>query len=170
MSEHPPLSAPCLTALAALEKDPLEVPPGVAAHLRSCLACSEARILLLALEEAPEVEVPLGYFEGLGFRILRKLPARRAGLRASAGFWLMAAGLMVALGLGATGFYLGRAARPPLVEASLPKAPADPGEPPPESPFSESTDALSQLSTLSPQAAEKALSRLQAQPPSHSGM
>ena len=168
-SERPAITPPCLAALAALEIDPLTLSASVEAHLRRCSPCSEARILLLAMEEAPEVAVPQGYFEGLGNRILRKLPSRRAGLRASAVVWLLAAGLLLALGLGTTGFYLGRAARAPMVEASLPQPLLDPSEQANEAPFSETEDPLSQLSTLSPAEAESALKRLQATPPARSG-
>jgi hypothetical protein len=161
---HPP-SGPCLTALAALEQDALDLPATVAAHLRVCPTCSEARVLLLALQDCPKVEVPGGYYEGLSFRILRKLPSRRAGLGRPAAFWLAAAALLAALGLGGTGFFMGRAMRAPMVEAAQPKGFADAIDPQIETPFVETEDALTQLDQLSPQQAEEALQRLQAVKP-----
>ena len=169
-SERSSPRIPCQTALAALESDALNLADPMAAHILRCPACSEARILLLALEEAPEVEVPEGYFEDLGFRILRKLPARRARQLPSAGYWLLAAGLITALGLGVTGFYMGRAARAPMVEASLPRPLLDSAEQQSEAPFAEGEDPLSQLSALSPAEAESALQRLQGPPRSRPGM
>jgi predicted anti-sigma-YlaC factor YlaD len=162
---HPP-SGPCLTALAALEQDALALPEAVAAHLQRCPTCSEARVLLLSLQDCPEVEVPQGYYAGLSFRILRKLPSRRAGLARPAAFWLAAAGLLAALGLGGTGFFMGRAMRAPMVEASQPKGLADAIDAQVETPFVETEDALTQLDRLNPQQAEEALQRLQAVKPS----
>jgi hypothetical protein len=152
---------PCAAAQAALEADPLSLPPAVAAHLRACPACSEARILWLAMAEVEPVEAPAGYFEGLGFRILRKLPARPVALKRRAALWLTAAALIGALGVGLTGFFAGRAVRAPLVEAAQPRSLAEPQA---ETPFAEpdSEDALSELSTLTPEEAEAALQRLQA--------
>jgi hypothetical protein len=167
-NRHSP-STLCPAALAALEKNPLDLPASVEAHLRGCPACSEAQVLWLALEEAPEGEAPAGYFEGLGFRILRKLPTRRGGLRRSAAFWLAAAGLLAALGLGATGFFLGRAMRAPLVEASQPKGWVEALDPQTETPFVDAEDPLTQLTNLSPRQAEAALARLQAPAPSAPG-
>jgi len=167
MTTPRPISPTCLPVLAALEEDPLTLSAPVEAHLRGCPSCSEARIFWLALEEAPEVEVAPGYFEGLPFRILRKLPARRSGLPRAAAFWLAAASLLAALGLGTTGFYLGRAVRTPMVEAALPRVPAETLEGS-ETPFFETEDALTQFSRLTPRAAEEALQRLQQAKPAPS--
>ena len=168
MNSERPIPVSCQTALAALELAPLELPEPVQAHVRTCLACAEARVLWLALEEAPEVEVAPDYFAGLSFRILRKLPAGKV-VRHSASFWLAAAGLLAALGLGATGFYLGQAVRQPMVEAAQPKPLAEPLEGSNETPFYETEETLTQLSDLSPQQAETALLRLQGQEPASAG-
>lgn len=167
MTSLPPISAHCLEAQTALEQDPLALPAAVEAHVRTCMACSELRILWLAMEEAPEVAVAPGYFEDLGFRILRKLPSRSGGARRTAALWLAAAALVGAVGLGATGFYLGRAVRVPMVEAAQPR-PAVEATETNETPFFETEDALSQLSNLSPEAADRALQRLEAAKPAAS--
>ena len=160
MPERPTLQPACLEAFAALERDPLLLPAGVERHLGTCQACSEARVWLLAMEEAPPVDAPQGYFEGLPYRLSRKLPARRAGIGRTAAVWLAAAALMAALGLGATGFYLGQATH-------APKGVADTLDPSAETPFQEAEDPVNQLSELSPAEMEAALQRLQASPPSH---
>ena len=162
MPELPPLSPSCQAALAAMEENPLELPEAVEAHLDVCPPCSEARVIWLSMEDNPEILAPAGYFEGLAYRIQRKLPARRKGLSRPIGIWLAAAGLLVALGLGTTGFFLGRAVRTPMVEASQPKSLVDTLEAQPETPFYESEDPVTQLSDLTPQEAELAFQRLQA--------
>ena len=160
-SDLPQLPVPCQTALAALEADALLLPAPVRLHLLDCPACSEARVLLLALEDAPPVAVPEGYFEDLGLRILRKLPARRTPLKQRATLWLAAALVIAALGVGVTGFFMGRAVRAPLVEASLPKSLPEHPDPQAETPFAEADDPVSQLSSLTPEEAEASLQRLQ---------
>lgn len=160
--ENPPLPAPCTLALAALERDVRELPAEVAAHIRHCPPCAEARILWLALEESVAPEVPAGYFEALPFRIQRKLPARRAALKQRAVLWLVAAGLVGAVGMGTTGFFMGRAVRRPMVEAALAKELPEHPDAQAETPFAESEDAVGQLSGLSAAEAEQALQRLQA--------
>jgi hypothetical protein len=165
MSEQPTLKPECAAAFAALERDPLELPAEVERHLRICPPCAEAQVLLLALAEAPEVAVPQGYFQGLGFRIMRKLPGRRAGMSARAGYWLAAAGLLAALGLGATGFFMGRAAQPPMVEAAQPKGQADSLDQPLETPFTETEDPATRLTDLDPKDAERALQTLKVPAP-----
>ena len=169
MPEHPTLPTACTQASEALERDPLQLPALVEAHLRTCLSCSEARVFLLAMVDDPPVDVPQGYFEGLGYRILRKLPARRAAINRTTGMWLAAAALMAALGLGATGFFMGQATRAPLVEAAQPRGVADTLDPSAETPFLEAEDPVNQLSELSPREAETALERLQAAPSAATG-
>jgi len=166
MPEQPNLNPDCAQALEALARDPLAPGAGVEAHLGVCLPCSEARVFLLAMEEAPAVAAPDGYYATLPFRILRKLPGRRAGAGVSpnAGRWLAAAAILAALSLGATGFFLGKAAKAPVVEAAQPKGVADALEQPVETPFAEADDPVVQLSDLSPKEAEKALKRLQSAP------
>lgn len=151
---------PCQQALNAIEADPLELPEDVLAHLLACAACSEARLQWLALEEAPAVLAPAGYFEHLPQRILRKLPSRRLnGSRHHTLLWLAAAGLALALGVG--GYLAGRVQRAPMVEASLP---TDLSDLMPETPFDEGDDVLSQLSDLNPKDAEAVLQRLESRP------
>jgi len=112
------------------------------------------------------VAVPQGYFATLPFRVLRKLPGRRAGsgFTPHAGRWLAAAAFLAALGLGTTGFFMGKAAKAPVVEAAQPKGLADTLEQPLETPFAEADDPVVQLSDLSPKEAETALKRLQSAP------
>jgi hypothetical protein len=163
----PTLPAPCATALAALEGHALEVSPAVEAHLRRCPACAEARVLLLALEDSPPCAAPEGYFEALPYRILGKVAPRRPNAKRQAALWLMAAGLVGALGMGATGFFLGRAVRQPVVEASQPHGLPDTLDAQSETPFTDDDDALSRLSDLSAADAEAALTRLQATQTQH---
>ena len=150
----------CLEALAAIETDPLELPPSVEAHVARCTTCSEARVAWLAMEDAPPALAPAGYFEHLPDRILMKLPARpRKGVLPPA-LWALAAGLLLAVGAG--GFMVGRANRPPLAEATL--APAPQGLPgsQPETPFLENDDSMTQLHRMNPQEAKALLDRLDA--------
>jgi hypothetical protein len=150
----------CQRALAAIEADPLDLPPGVRTHLRGCAACTEARVQWLAQEEAPAVLVPAGYFERLPDRVLRKLPTRRLGaLRNHPWLWLAAAGLALALGVG--GFLAGRVQRTPVAEASLAKPSLDATELISDTPFKETDDVMSQFSSLSPQDAEAVIKRLE---------
>ncbi len=158
-----PIPEPCQQALNAIEAEPMELPADVLVHLRTCVACSEARVQWLAQAEAPDVLAPAGYFEQLPQRVLRKLPARRLkGSYHPTLLWLAAAGLALALGMG--GYLAGRVQRTPLVEASLEPTPADLSELLPETPFAEGEDVLSQLSELSPKDAEAVLRRLESTP------
>lgn len=164
MSEPLPIPEACSQVLAAILVDPLDPGPEVEAHLRHCLACSEARVAFLAQEEAPLALAPAGYFERLPGRILDKLPAaRRQGSSTRHFYWGAAAALLLAVG--ATAFWVGRANRTPLVEASLPKAPVEVQESLPETPFQDHEDAVTQLSTLSQEDAEAVLRALSAPRP-----
>ena len=70
----------------------------------------------------PGALAPAGYFDRLPDRILRKLPVRQALHHRVRPFtWAAAAALLVAVGAGA--FWVGRANRTPLVEATLPRQP-----------------------------------------------
>jgi hypothetical protein len=164
MPEQPNLNADCALALEALGRNALELEAGVEAHLDRCPPCSEARVLLLAMEETPAVAAPQGYYEGLPYRIMRKLPGRRASVNPHAGRWLAAAALLGALGLGTTGFFMGKASQAPVVEAAQPRGLADSLDQTVETPFAEADDPVAQLSELSPKEAETALKRLQAAP------
>ena len=161
MSQPLPLPEACSQALAAILLDPLEPGPEAEAHMKHCLACAEARVAYLALEEFPQVLAPAGYFERLPGRILDKLPTpRRQPSSTRRLYWGTAAALLLAVG--ATAFWAGRANRTPLVEASLPKASVEVQEVPTETPFQDHEDAVTQLSTLSPEDAEAVLRTLSA--------
>jgi hypothetical protein len=145
-----PIPESCSVVLAAIERDPLT--PGTEAerHLKACPACAEARVLFLSQEETPEVLAPAGYLDRLPGRVLRKLPTRpglsRRHLRSLG--WAVAAMLLMAVGAGA--FWAGRANRPPLVEATMPK-PADTVEIAiPDEPFHDRDEEAAQIQSLSP--------------------
>ena len=159
MSER---SQACLAALAAIERDPLDLPPAEAAHVARCPACAEARVQWLALEEAPQALAPAGYFDQLPGRILGKLPARPIRRDQHRWLWAMAAALLVAVGAG--GFLLGRVNRGPMVEATLAPAGQDLAPPQvlPETPFHLDDDDLSQVRQLSPEAAKALINRMDA--------
>jgi hypothetical protein len=147
----------CVATLKAIEADPLNLNAAALAHVRTCVACAEARVHWLAQEDAPHALAPAGYFDRLPERILRKLPTRRYNPFTSHGLlWAAAAVVIVAAGL--SGFMAGRANRTPVVEA---KAPAEFRDVMPDTPFQDSEDALSQLDALSPEEAETVLKRLE---------
>lgn len=154
-------SPACLEALAAIEKDPLALPPAVEAHLKVCTACSETRVNWLALEDMPPAQAPAGYFEHLPDRILMKLPAKVALRHRQPILWALAAALLAAVGVG--GFILGRANKQPLVEASLAPAPQEVTVSMPENPFGEAEDELTQLHRLTPEQARAIMDRLDPQ-------
>lgn len=157
-----PIPEACTRALEALEADPLELPVEVVAHLKACPACAEARVLWLAQQEEPSPLAPAGYFDRLPQRVLRKLPPPRTRRRIHPAL-LAAAGLMaVALGFG--GFWLGRAHRAPVVEATLPKPPAEVA-PATEAPFHEGESPYNELDQLSPEEAKALLERLESSTP-----
>lgn len=153
------LSPACEAALKALEADPLEPGAEAEAHLRTCAACREAQVMLLAQEEAPLPLVPAGYFERLPGRVVGKLqapkPARRPGL------WWMAAAAVLSVAVGTGAFLAGRANRTPLVEAE-----ARPVEPPPvAAPFHDSQDELGKLQNMKPEEVQELLRQLQTEAP-----
>lgn len=149
----------CLEALAAIEVDPLDLPPEVEAHVKACAGCSETRVTWLAMEDAPAALAPAGYFDQLPGRVLRKLPSRpRAGNRQAA-LWALAAGLLMAVGFG--GFWLGRANRQPLVEATYTPSAAELPAALPETPFMEGEDEVAQLRGLPPEKADTVLQGLE---------
>lgn len=149
----------CRLTLAAVEANPLGPGPDAEAHMKTCTACSEARVIYLAQEEAPQALAPAGYFERLPRRILGKLPARSGlHLHTRRFYWGTAAALLLAVGTAA--FWVGRANRAPLVEAGLPHMPAEVQELAPDSPFQDSEDAVTQLSTLSQEDADAVIRSL----------
>lgn len=155
-----PIDDACRQALAALEADPLDLPPEAETHLRHCPACAETRVLWLAQEDAPAVLVPAGYFDRLPERVLRKLPSRSRRSRAL--FWAAAAALVGAAALG--GFWAGRMNRTPVVEATGPKPVVDFQEIPTESPFIDGEDPLLTLQDMKPEDSKALLKRLDRKP------
>lgn len=140
------LSPDCEAALAALQNDPLDLPAEVEAHLRACAPCREARIVLLAQEEAPLPLAPAGYFERLPGRILGKLPAKRAlrPLRP----WMLAAAAVLLLAVSGISFFAGRA-NPATPVAKAETAPSvDQKAIQSTLPFQDSQDDLGRLKEL----------------------
>jgi hypothetical protein len=152
MTQPPAFPETCSHTMAAVQVDPLEPGFEAEAHLRTCRACAETRVAYLAQEDVPGALAPAGYFDRLPDRILRKLPLRLALHQRVRPFtWAAAAVLLMAVGAGA--FWVGRANRAPLVEATLPRTPAEIQELP-DAPFQDhdeafSEDALTQLTALS---------------------
>jgi len=162
MSRTPmPLPDACRMALEAIQSDPLNLPTSVENHLGSCIACSEARVQWLAMEDSENVLTPAGYFETLPNRVLRKLPARPVQrLHAQPILWAAAAALILAAGLG--GFWFGRTSPQPSVVAS-----ATPDteilEALPEAPFNDADDTLTQLGSLSSEESKAVVKQLATQ-------
>lgn len=149
--------------LAALEADPLDLPPDVAELVRRDPALAELRVQWLALEEAPTPLAPAGYFERLPGRVVGKLPAlpRRLAVRSTPLLWAAAAAALLAIGTG--GFLAGRANRAPLVEAQAPvEAPNRYAVG--DTPFQESDDLLAQADQLSPEQLQALVKHLEAKP------
>ena len=157
-AEPLPLPETCLATLQAVEANPLQPGPAAEAHMQICTACSEARVAYLAQEETTLPLVPAGYFERLPGRVLGKLPVRTTASPSRKFYWGTAAALLLAVG--ATAFWVGRANRTPLVEASLPRAPQELTLVLADSPFQDPEDAVSQLTDLSPEDADAVMRAL----------
>lgn len=157
-----PLPEACAAAQAALERDALELSAADLAHVRACPACAEARVLWLAQEDAPATLTPAGYFERLPGRVAAKLPGRPKDGTLRPWLWA-AAGALLAAGL-AGGYLAGRATRPPVVEASLPRTAPEVHEDVPEAPFQEKDDVLSKVDELSPEQLKALMDKLNDQP------
>ncbi|NTV73779.1 MAG: hypothetical protein HGA66_06190, partial [Holophaga sp.] len=112
-----------------------------------------------AMEDAPAALAPAGYFEQLPGRVLRKLPSRPRAGNGHAALWALAAGLLMAVGFG--GFWLGRANRQPLVEATYTPSAAELPAALPETPFMEGDDEVAQLRGLPPEKAATVLEGLE---------
>jgi hypothetical protein len=153
------LPGACEAALDHIESDPLDLPAGTLDHLAACPSCSEARVHWLATLDVPVPLAPAGYFERLPARVLGKLPAPRTAARPR-GF-LAAAAAVLLLATAAGAFWAGRANQTPLVEASLPKAPADTREIDADAPFQEKDEILEPLQNLSPDEASALLKTLE---------
>jgi hypothetical protein len=148
--------------LAALEADPLNLPPDVAEAVRCDPALAELRVQWLAQEDAAAPLVPAGYFERLPGRVSGKLPGapRSLAARMTPLLWTAAAATLLAIGAG--GFMAGRANRAPLVEASAKPEPA--AYTVGDSPFQESDDLLLQAEKLTPEQVQAVVKRLEAKP------
>lgn len=148
--------------LAALEADPLDLPPDVAELVRRDPALAELRVQWLALDEAPTPLAPAGYFERLPGRILGKLPAqpRRLAVRSTPLLWAAAAVALLAIGTG--GFLAGRANRTPyqVVKSDPEPVKYSVGD----APFQESDDLLAQADQLTPEQLQALVKRLEAKP------
>ena len=142
------LPVACRQALAAIELNPLDLEAESSTHLQHCAACAETRVQWLAQEHVAQALAPAGYFENLPARVLRKLPARPKPVLARPYLWAAAAMLLGAATLG--GFMAGRANRNPVVEAGLPRTPAEIQEVNlPDAPFHEKEEVLTEMEQLS---------------------
>jgi hypothetical protein len=150
----------CQRALAEIEADPLELTAATAAHVAKCPACSETRIAWLAQEDA-EAVAPAGYFERLPGRILSKLPAGPRRRRPHLALWGLAAALLLAVATG--GFWVGRANRTPMVEATLTPPAVETRDALPDTPFLEGEEDYAQLPNLSPEQAQMVIERVSSQ-------
>ncbi len=157
-AEPLPLPEACLATLRDVEADALQPSPAAEAHMQICTACSEARVAYLAQEETALPLVPAGYFERLPSRVLGKLPVRTAPAQSRRFYWAAAAALLLAVGT--TAFWVGRANRTPLMEASLPRTPQEVPLVLPDSPFQDPEDAITQLTDLSPEDADAVMRAL----------
>jgi hypothetical protein len=157
-----PLSPQCEAALAAFQNDPLDLPAEVEAHVRACSACHEARIVLLAQEDAPLPLVPTGYFERLPSRIQGKLPQRRAGFTFKP--WMMAAAAALLVGVAGASFLAGRANRAPGIAQAEPLPQELKALPKSTLPFHDAQDDLSRLQDMTPEEAQALVERLEQDP------
>lgn len=167
MTQPLPIPEACSRTLDDIQVDPLESGSAAEAHMRICLACSEARVAYLAQEESPEALAPAGYFDRLPDRLLRKLPARPAlHRRVPPIAWAAAAVLLMAVGTGA--FWAGRANRTPYVEATLPQQPEamESAVSISDTPFHDREEDAAQVQTLTPEEMKALLKRLDAPPSS----
>lgn len=157
MNQPVPAPEACNRTLNAVLVDPFDPGSDAEAHMRTCRACSEARVAYLAQEEAPEVLAPMGYFERLPERVLRKLPARPALHRRIPPLtWAAAAALLLAVGGGA--FWAGLANRTPYVEAARQPEIVEGAES--DTPFHDHEEDAAQVQTLDPDEMKALLKRL----------
>jgi len=161
MSEPLLIPEACTRTLTAVEANSLDPGAEAEGHLQICRACAESRVAYLAQEEVPLALTPAGYFERLPGRILGKLPASPRRHSPVRFYWGAAAALLLAVG--ATAFWVGRANRSPLVEASLPQPLVEIQEVSSETPFQDHEDAVSQLSNLSQEDADAVIRALSSQ-------
>ncbi len=159
-----PLPEACARAMAALEADPLEPGREAEAHARGCSACAEARVMLLAQDDASLPLAPAGYFEALPGRVLRKLPAAKVRRPLPTWIWAAAAALLVAGGLG--GYLAGHATTVPTVAPMAQQIqPADLGSAQDRAlPFHDRDEDMAEVGGLSPSEMKALVSTLDADP------
>ena len=165
MTQLPPIPESCSRTLEAVLLDPLEPGAEAEAHMRTCRACSEARVAYFAQEDCPEVLAPADYFDRLPDRILRKLTIRRPLHHQVRPFaWVAAAALLMAVGTGA--FWAGRANRTPFVEATLPRQPEviETSATGSDTPFRDPEEDAVQIQALTPEEMRALLKHLEAPP------
>jgi hypothetical protein len=149
--------------MEAVLVDPLEPGTEAEAHMRTCPACSEARVAYLAQEDCPEVLAPAGYFDRLPDRVLRKLPVRRPLHNRMLPFtWIAAAALLMAVGTGA--FWAGRANRTPFVEATRQPEVIETSTTLSDTPFHDPEEDAVQIQALTPEEMQALLKHLKAPP------
>lgn len=163
-----PLPEACARAMAALEADPLEPGSEAEAHVRSCPACAEAQVMLLAQEDASLPLAPAGYFEALPGRVLRKLPVAKARRRLPPWLWAAAAALLMAAGLG--GYLAGRTTAVPTIAPMAQQIqPADLGTQDRTLPFHDKDEDMAEVGGLSPSEMKDLVSTLNAEAPPTKG-
>lgn len=161
-AELQPMPDICARVLDRVATDPLDPGAEAEAHLRSCPACAEARVMLLAQEEAPAALAPAGYFEALPSRVVRKLPVAKAPRRLPGWLWAAAAAVLVAASVG--GFLAGRATpAPPVLQPMAQQTqPADALPQDRALPFQDRDEDLAELGGLSPDEMKALVSSLDA--------
>lgn len=164
MNEQP-LSPNCEAALAAFQHDPLDLPAEVESHVRTCTACAEARIVLLAQEDAPMPLVPAGYFERLPGRVLGKLPQRRSTVLLRP--WMLASAAALLVAVGGISFMAGRANQAAPVAAELTPQDAQTIQKS-TLPFHDAQDKLGTLQEMSPEEAKALVEQLEKESPRRS--
>ena len=152
MKEHSSqLPTACVTALAQIMADPLDLPEATELHVLQCQGCAEARVVWLAQAEAPPALAPAGYFEALPGRVLAKLPPPSRRSARHAFFWAAAAAFLLLVGTG--GFFLGQRGRTPVTEATLTPPAQENDEILPDTPFQDGEEDA----TLTPEELQKVL-------------
>jgi hypothetical protein len=148
----------CQDALRAIEGDPINIGPDALEHVSTCRACSEARVLWLAQEDFDHAwtlghQAPAGYFEALPGRMLRKLPASSAGLQTKRLLLASAASLamLIAIGIGAGGYLLGRHDQTPVIFLEAVNPPKDFQDLFPDPMSFSSIELFSQIPDLTPE-------------------
>ena len=157
-----PLPEACALTLEAVAANPLDPGAEAEAHLRTCAACAEARVMLLTQEETTTPLVPAGYFESLPSRVSRKLPSARPARRGLP-VWIWAAAAAVLMAAGVGGYLAGRAtpAPPMLLPMARQTAPVDLSNPDQSLPFQDRDDDLAEIGTMSPSELKELVSKLE---------